>query len=348
MATKSLSALKSRKEEIIDHLEDLIGKEETIRIANSAIDPPMPTNHHMPPSGPQVAKQTEQQPLSYYSIWTSRAIATLPTSKGESYINSDVDQAEVTSCSKDDRVTEKLQEGYRNCAEELKEEEVIPFSDQPQICRFGPISRRTATMLQSVTPSQSQAVISDEPMPTAVVRHSKHMARQVPSMAALYHTNGSRTTLQPIAIGLNGEIGYIALPAVADQPQADPTLQQIQQNSALHQQLQSQSPQCSQQQQLLYAESERMRHELEQLQKKISDLNLARLADNSTAVTSGGNSATLTTQRPEFAKERDELAKELVYIESTIREREREISINHNRIARLSKGQQGKGSVKDS
>ena len=29
MATKSLSALKSRKEEIIDHLEDLVGKEET-------------------------------------------------------------------------------------------------------------------------------------------------------------------------------------------------------------------------------------------------------------------------------------------------------------------------------
>ena len=28
MATKSLSALKSRKEEIIDHLEDLVGKEE--------------------------------------------------------------------------------------------------------------------------------------------------------------------------------------------------------------------------------------------------------------------------------------------------------------------------------
>ena len=27
-ATKSLSALKSRKEEIIDHLEDLVGKEE--------------------------------------------------------------------------------------------------------------------------------------------------------------------------------------------------------------------------------------------------------------------------------------------------------------------------------
>jgi len=34
LATRSLSALKSRREEIIDNLEDLVGKDETKKISN--------------------------------------------------------------------------------------------------------------------------------------------------------------------------------------------------------------------------------------------------------------------------------------------------------------------------
>jgi hypothetical protein len=34
LATRSLSALKSRREEIIDNLEDLVGKDETMKISN--------------------------------------------------------------------------------------------------------------------------------------------------------------------------------------------------------------------------------------------------------------------------------------------------------------------------
>ena len=97
---------------------------------------------------------------------------------------------------------------------------------------------------------------------------------------------GSRTTLQPIAVGVNGEIGYIAV------QEHDPTLSHIQHSSALHQQSPSPTPLQQQQQQqqmqqqvpavtassssqLLFAESERMRQELEQLQRKISDLGRA-------------------------------------------------------------------------
>ena len=79
------------------------------------------------------------------------------------------------------------------------EDDLIPFSDTPHISRFGPISRRTGTLLQTVTASQTQAVISDEPTATAVVRHSKQIARQVPTLAALYHSNGKYAMI-PMAI----------------------------------------------------------------------------------------------------------------------------------------------------
>ena len=134
--------------------------------------------------------------------------------------------------------------------------------------------------------------------------------------------------MQPVAVGVNGEISYIAVAEPAPPvPPPDPTLQHIQQVSALNQfqhavaaqqqqqhqqqqhqqqhqhhqqrQLHQQQPnqqmqqqhhelQAHQQQQTgglvdsepeplaLMAESERMRQELEELQKKISKLNVNR------------------------------------------------------------------------
>ena len=73
------------------------------------------------------------------------------------------------------------------------EDELIPFSDTPQISRFGPISRRIICP-QSV-PTQSQAIIGDETRPTSVVRHSKHMSRPVPVAASLLHQNGKKHIL---------------------------------------------------------------------------------------------------------------------------------------------------------
>ena len=69
------------------------------------------------------------------------------------------------------------------------DDDLIPFSDTPQISRFGPISRKILCP-QSI-PTQSQAVIEDETKPTSVVRHAKHMSRPVPVAASLFHQNGN-------------------------------------------------------------------------------------------------------------------------------------------------------------
>lgn len=137
-----------------------------------------------------------------------------------------------------------------------------------------------------------------------------------------------------MAVGINGEIGYIAVPEV----QPDFTLQQIQQTSALHQHspspthylptVQSQQQQSSQ---ALYQESERMKQELEQLQKKISHLKWAHRDASSSSSSSTVEATTSLSSRE--GNEKDELAKELHMIESTIRDREREILVNHMRVA---------------
>jgi len=97
------------------------------------------------------------------------------------------------------------------------------------------------------------------------------------------------------------------------------------------------------------AESERMRQELEQLQKKISKLNVNRDV-GSTDMGIGGtttnvaNAPSSTERRPQQpVTEKDELAKELQMIESTIRERENEITVNQLRMAAAAGGADNNG-----
>ncbi len=454
MATKSLSALKSRKEEIIDYLEDLVGKEETAKITNHAVEvaPPIPArflakqNATAAEAANAILSQDQSFAMAaaaavvsgsaptegFYSIWTSKSIATLPRTERKQEEGGENLAVAAAAATLGAPERENWVGGPGCEGKEMEvEDELIPFSDHPQISRFGPISRRAATMMQAITPSQTQAVISDEPTPTAVVRHSKQMAKQVrrhlrsppstcgterlfffqvPSFASLYLQNGSYTAsanaaaaLQPIAaVGPNGEIGYIAVPAAAaaaaaaatagastapaaaDQAtfvpptpphhQTDITLQHIMQSSAAHQHQQTPSP--SQSSMELYAESERMKQELEQLQRKISDLNMAHLdpARNRTAVATAAAAAAaaslgaanamslpptvslpLRQPLPAFAfppgrpmqdLEKEELTKELVMIESTIKDRERELSISHriqDATSGMIKKPQGKG-----
>jgi hypothetical protein len=190
MATKSLSALKSRKEEIIDHLQDLVGPEEVLKIKSRAKDEPV-----VPLASSAAAKRSGEtaapaHSTGYYSIWTSKSIATISVRNSEAQRMSEEREVVAPSSAEEKSPTTEANEIKFVMPEEDKEDEVIPFTDTPHISRFGPISRKSATLMQAVTPSQSQAVISDEPTPTAVVRHSKHMTRQVPSLAALYHQNG--------------------------------------------------------------------------------------------------------------------------------------------------------------
>lgn len=79
-----------------------------------------------------------------------------------------------------------------------------------------------------------------------------------------------------------------------------------------------------------------MKIELEQLQKKISDLKWAH-RDSSTvgveATAAAAAAAATTATSSREGNEKDELAMELHMIESTIRDREREILVNHMRVA---------------
>ena len=244
MATKSLSALKSRKEEIIDHLEDLVGKEEAQIITNIANE----SSHsiHPPAAIPPTIKSKAARAAvaaaaaaidnetastvtaaasaatsaatsstvfsspDNYSIWTTRPIATLPATPelafgcpdgagDNSSLGSDglqgMEEDGDEDDDDDDELTAAMIKTSRtlvdNIVSSYGEDDIIPFSDTPQISRFGPISRKAGTtLLHTATPSQTQAVISDEPTATAVVRHSKQSSRQVPSLASLYHRNG--------------------------------------------------------------------------------------------------------------------------------------------------------------
>ena len=68
------------------------------------------------------------------------------------------------------------------------DDDLIPFSDTPQISRFGPISRKI--LCPQTLPTQSQAIIEDDTKPTSMVRRAKHMSRPVPVAASLFHQNG--------------------------------------------------------------------------------------------------------------------------------------------------------------
>lgn len=246
METKSLSALKSRKEEIIDHLEDLLGKEEAEKISHKAIEPVKGSStmlsspqqqqqqqqkHDQVASEMQSQEQSQQQlepqqlqqnytnlqqsnsildsGCQSYSIWTSKSIATL-SSNGRTRDpsltpsdNGETASVSSTSSSSANAVGNESSDppGRHTCSSDVSlplsssnvsADDIIPFADTPHISRFGPISRKAGTPFHSAQPSQTQAVISDEPTMTAVVRHSKQLTRQVPTMAALYHQNGKR------------------------------------------------------------------------------------------------------------------------------------------------------------
>ena len=162
-------------------------------------------------AGSAGAPATPFCPPENYSIWTTRPIATLPatpelafggpdaagdnSSLGSDGLQGMEEEGDDDEDDDDDELTAAMIKTSRtlvdNIVSSYGEDDIIPFSDTPQISRFGPISRKAGTtLLQTAMPSQTQAVISDEPTATAVVRHSKQSSRQVPSLAALYHRNG--------------------------------------------------------------------------------------------------------------------------------------------------------------
>ena len=178
--------------------------------------------------------------------------------------------------------------------------------------------------------------------------------------------------LQPVAVGVNGEIGYIAV----QQPNPEGTLVTAgndmtieppnYMNNMFAQPIQSPSHgSCNinrnssiqgipsgggpfgpnsidgpPSQEALRLESERMKHELEVLQQKISCLNTARMSSSSGGsggVTESAGTIGATVENNHAANngvvtlnETAQLTSELQLIENTIKDREREIIINRN------------------
>ena len=177
--------------------------------------------------------------------------------------------------------------------------------------------------------------------------------------------------LQPVAVGANGEIGYIAV----QQPTPDtamaaaaagtdlnlmdlehakymnnmfaPTAQSPSQNTApinRNNPLSTMTPGGAfnanelgpHSQEALRLESERMKHELEVLQQKISCLNTARMASTNSGSTGSSGGAIPSSEGSHPASndvtqtETVQLTSELQLIENTIKDREREISVNRN------------------
>jgi exonuclease VII large subunit len=133
-----------------------------------------------------------------------------------------------------------------------------------------------------------------------------------------------------VAVGVNGEISYIAVPEQGLPPPIQPSFFPAQAAAATPAiPPAAAAAVASPSQQALFAESERMKHELTLLQKQISDLNLAHM-DNARSAGQVGNGNNAHASQNET--EREVLAKELHLIESAIRDREREIKVNHMRI----------------
>ena len=178
--------------------------------------------------------------------------------------------------------------------------------------------------------------------------------------------------LQPVAVGVNGEIGYIAV----QQPNPDESLGPGSEMALDHQNYMNnmfvpsmQSPghasapinrgnmipamtpagsfnnpsnEIAPSQEALRLESERMKHELEVLQKKISCLNTARMStsskENTNLMASNGTQYrqsqpvgnTQTDNDHVVQTEMTQLTSELQLIENTIKDREREIIVNRN------------------
>jgi hypothetical protein len=99
---------------------------------------------------------------------------------------------------------------------------------------------------------------------------------------------------------------------------------------------------CTQSQEALRLESERMKHELEVLQKKISCLNTQRMSYSSSgggnsSLTNGSGSSNIDTNHESHPSngiiaqnETNQLTSELQLIENTIKDREREIIVNRS------------------
>ena len=359
LATKSLPALRNRKEQIKGKLEDIVGRDETERLSDlyqqrakggkSAGALSMAIGVSSPPGTESLT--------SCYSIWTSRSVCSLTSTA--STTTSNVISVNRRSEERRGLVSQEPQTGQSLGYTE--EDDEVPFTDTPQVSRFGPISRRGVSIMRPSKPSQSLAPMGDEPMPIAVVRHSKQLAKQVstpPQPAVLLQNGGGRTTLHPVTVGANGEIGYIAVqepneippshvnPMVPPAPAPEQIHQAVPMPAVLQPLNHQQVPVLHHQPPLpimqpvqrnsnvdassVTAEYARMKHELGVLQQQISDLNAQQQQHQYQMMQQQEllRASQAQQRRTPEAQLQNDLTSELQLIEKTIRDREMEQQMN--------------------
>ncbi|KAB7506914.1 Roquin-1 [Armadillidium nasatum] len=145
IASKSLTELKERKEELLNQLENIVGKEAIDEVASQIAN------------GEVVSTTTSIFPeySATYSIWTSGAnLSNISWAAGKS-----------------PEKTWDPSKGYRTNAETVKhgpKEDFIPF-DPPVVSRFGPISRMPRPYLRPPNPIQVSACNTTDPVTTPTV-----------------------------------------------------------------------------------------------------------------------------------------------------------------------------------
>eukprot|EP00096_Caligus_rogercresseyi_P011686 TRINITY_DN468_c0_g1_i5.p1 TRINITY_DN468_c0_g1~~TRINITY_DN468_c0_g1_i5.p1 ORF type:complete len:1005 (+),score=300.74 TRINITY_DN468_c0_g1_i5:505-3519(+) len=309
IATKSLSALQSRKEEIIYSLEDLMGKDEASKLSQEFEELSF-QKEASEASGLEVAPELSREPSpedSTYSMWTTKSIVSLaPKNSLEA----------AAAVAQEQAIHEGLEHVYsiQDGGEDKNagtwsvfhqsygaEDDIYPLPDVPLVSRFGPISRRCNTLLKPSVPSQTQASMDDGTVPTDVVTNAKQITHQMPSMTSPWLYQNGIMSVQPVAVGPNGEVGYILL--APEQPL-------LLQNS-IRRPLLNHPP---------------------AIEKEV-----VKAPKAETPSKPEGTSEVKSSDPPGVNQIRqDQLSNELFIIESSIRDREREISMNHMQEASIS------------
>ncbi|KAL7637083.1 UNVERIFIED_CONTAM: hypothetical protein RMT77_012841 [Armadillidium vulgare] len=198
IASKSLTELKERKEELLNQLENIVGKEAIDEVASQIAN------------GEVVSTTTSIFPeySATYSIWTSGAnLSNISWAAGKS-----------------PEKTWDPSKGYRTNAETVKhgpKEDFIPF-DPPVVSRFGPISRMPRPYLRPPNPIQVSACNTTDPVTTPTVHRPVPAISPMPQV--LYQPGFTAYVSYPPSLDFMNTIGHgIIDPPHLHMSQLDPS-----------------------------------------------------------------------------------------------------------------------------
>jgi len=306
IATKSLSALKDRKEEIISELGDIVGPTAAKAIGDitfkQAAGQKFGMNHLEPavnvkqssPVDNRMAPRESENP-SLYGMWTSKPLVTISTLKKPS--SNQANNSPTNSNMRPQRIVP----APISIADSLEDDEYKPLPEGACVSRFGPISRR------NVSVTTERGVVFSEPwsvtarntgngtVSTRTMKQPLASASAVPDNIMLVTDQSMLFDYRP---GNYSDFYMEGMDSVSMQHLVNPPILPA---SPMPNPRDQQTP-INSQNLSMFAESNRIQKELQDLQRRISCLSVAE------------NSA-------QMAMKRDRLAFELRMVEGGIQER---------------------------